>query len=91
MKNLSTKVNELDLVSLFIRFQRPAEVKVVFKLMTGRMKGQAFITFHGTPRLPFSKIIRQGWGQVQFIKYSDTSSTVIPVQEEIDCCLSDNA
>lgn len=45
LKNLSNKVTEEDLVSLFIRFEDEKGPKLIFRLMTGRMKGQAFITF----------------------------------------------
>ncbi|KAI0234344.1 RNA-binding protein 41 [Lamellibrachia satsuma] len=45
IKNLSARVGESDLLSLFLRFQKPSKPKIVFKLMTGRMKGQAFVTF----------------------------------------------
>lgn len=45
VKNLSPKVTEADLASLFIHYQEDAKSRIVFKLMTGRMKGQAFVTF----------------------------------------------
>lgn len=47
LKNLSAKAKEEDLVALFNRFQREDGPKIVFRLMTGRMKGQAFVTFEG--------------------------------------------
>ena len=47
VKNLSPRVTEADLVALFVRYQRPEGPKIIFKLMTGRMKGQAFVTFPG--------------------------------------------
>ncbi|XP_064608732.1 RNA-binding protein 41-like [Liolophura sinensis] len=45
LKNLPGKVCEEDLIRLFIRFQKVDGPKIIFKLMKGRMKGQAFITF----------------------------------------------
>ncbi|CAL1526803.1 unnamed protein product [Lymnaea stagnalis] len=45
VKNLHNKVTERDLVSLFGSFQSVHKSKLVFKLLSGRMKGQAFITF----------------------------------------------
>ncbi|CAH1779301.1 unnamed protein product [Owenia fusiformis] len=48
VKNLSAKVTHEDLVSLFIRYQQEGQPKIGFKLMSGRMKGQAFVTFHDT-------------------------------------------
>ena len=38
-------VTDEDLVSLFGRFQMPDSSTIIYKLMTGRMRGQAFITF----------------------------------------------
>lgn len=45
LKNLSPKVTEEDLASLFINFQEDDNCRIIFKLCTGRMKGQAFVTF----------------------------------------------
>ncbi|XP_070540063.1 RNA-binding protein 41-like [Ptychodera flava] len=47
LKNLSPGVTESDLISMFIRYQSPQGPKILFRLLTGRMKGQAFITFNG--------------------------------------------
>lgn len=44
--NLDTDVTASDLVSIFIRFQEDGKDKIGFKLLDGRMKGRAFITFH---------------------------------------------
>ncbi|XP_041360406.1 RNA-binding protein 41-like isoform X2 [Gigantopelta aegis] len=49
LKNLSSMVTEEDLVSLFGRFQNPRSSTLIYKLMTGRMRGQAFVTFPDTP------------------------------------------
>ncbi|XP_051034869.1 RNA-binding protein 41 isoform X2 [Phodopus roborovskii] len=45
LKNLSPRVKEKDLVSLFARFQEKKGPPIQFQMMTGRMRGQAFITF----------------------------------------------
>lgn len=45
LKNLSPQVKERDLVSLFARFQEKTGPPIQFQIMTGRMRGQAFITF----------------------------------------------
>ena len=45
LKNLSAKVTREDLVALFNRYHDLTGEHTDFKLMTGRMKGQAFITF----------------------------------------------
>ncbi len=50
MKNLSNRVTEADLVSLFGRFQKDDGVKIIYRLMSGRMRGQAFVTFQGEHR-----------------------------------------
>ncbi|XP_017205409.2 RNA-binding protein 41 isoform X4 [Oryctolagus cuniculus] len=45
LKNLSPRVTERDLISLFARFQERKGPPIQFRMMTGRMRGQAFITF----------------------------------------------
>ncbi|KAL9972608.1 hypothetical protein ACROYT_G018944 [Oculina patagonica] len=44
IKNLHHKTTEADLVSLFIRFQEKQGPKIAFRLMKGKMNGQAFVT-----------------------------------------------
>lgn len=46
VKNLDNGITAQDLVSVFIRFQENGKDKINFKIMDGKMKGQAFITFH---------------------------------------------
>jgi len=46
VKNLDKNITAQDLVSVFIRFQEEGKDKIGFKLMDGKMKGTAFITFH---------------------------------------------
>ncbi|BFZ15048.1 hypothetical protein BsWGS_18087 [Bradybaena similaris] len=48
VKNLPNKTTEEDLIALFGSFQSKGKARVVFKLLSGRMKGQAFITFPDT-------------------------------------------
>ncbi|XP_036379794.1 RNA-binding protein 41 [Megalops cyprinoides] len=45
VKNLSPRASLAQLVSLFSRFQQPDGPSVLYRLLTGRLKGQAFITF----------------------------------------------
>lgn len=45
LKNLSTRVSVRELVSLFARFQEKDGPPIQFRLLSGRMRGQAFITF----------------------------------------------
>lgn len=44
VKNLSAQATVAQLVALFSRFEDPAGPPVVYRLLTGRLKGQAFIT-----------------------------------------------
>ncbi|KFR00180.1 RNA-binding protein 41, partial [Nipponia nippon] len=45
LKNLGPRVTVKDLVSLFARFQKEGSPPIQFRLLSGRMRGQAFITF----------------------------------------------
>ncbi|XP_072361534.1 RNA-binding protein 41 isoform X2 [Scyliorhinus torazame] len=45
LKNLNPKATLEDLFSLFVSFQQKDGPQLLFRLLTGRMKGQAFITF----------------------------------------------
>lgn len=47
LKNLGPRVTVRDLVSLFARFQREDSPLIQFRLLSGRMRDQAFITFPG--------------------------------------------
>ncbi|XP_068592717.1 RNA-binding protein 41 [Cebidichthys violaceus] len=44
VKNLSAQASAAQLVALFSRFERENEPPVLYRLLTGRMRGQAFIT-----------------------------------------------
>uniref|UniRef100_A0A8C9NUY3 RNA-binding protein 41 n=1 Tax=Serinus canaria TaxID=9135 RepID=A0A8C9NUY3_SERCA len=48
LKNLGPRVRVKDLVSLFARFQREDSPLIQFRLLSGRMRDQAFITFPDT-------------------------------------------
>ncbi|KAL0993752.1 hypothetical protein UPYG_G00113220 [Umbra pygmaea] len=48
VKNLSARASVSQLVALFSRFDRDANVPVLYRLLTGRLKGQAFITLSDT-------------------------------------------
>ncbi|KAJ4432420.1 RNA-binding protein 41-like isoform X2 [Periplaneta americana] len=45
VKNLSNRIKEADLVSVFGHLDNQREKRIIYRLMTGKMKGQAFITF----------------------------------------------
>ncbi|XP_029956827.1 RNA-binding protein 41 [Salarias fasciatus] len=44
VKNLSAQASVAQLVALFSRFQQQGGAPVLYRLLTGRMKGQAFVT-----------------------------------------------
>lgn len=50
MKNLSTQASVAQLVALFSRFEPENGPPVLYRMLTGRMKGQAFITLPGENR-----------------------------------------
>lgn len=45
VKNLSPRTTVAQLVSLFSRFQQSDQPAILYRLLTGRLNGQAFITF----------------------------------------------
>lgn len=45
IKNLTRNVTEMDLSDLFGHFQGISENKIIYRLMNGKMRGQAFVTF----------------------------------------------
>lgn len=45
IKNLTRNVTEMDLSDLFGHFQETSENKIIYRLMNGKMRGQAFVTF----------------------------------------------
>lgn len=47
MKNLSPQASVAQLVALFSRFEQESGPPVLYRLLTGRLKGQAFITLPG--------------------------------------------
>lgn len=48
LKNLSSKVHQQDLESLFNKFSPEGAGSLEYRVLTGRMRGQAFITFSDT-------------------------------------------
>lgn len=52
VRNLSRHASVAQLVALFSRFQREEQPPVIYRLLTGRMKGQAFITLPGQSPFP---------------------------------------
>ena len=61
LKNLSPRVTEEDLVSLFVHFQKHDTAPVIVKLLHGRMKGQAFVTFDCTCTYHGCKVLCAGF------------------------------
>ena len=50
VRNLAGQASVAQLVALFSRFQREGGPPVLYRLLTGRLKGQAFITLSGNSR-----------------------------------------
>ncbi|GLG97593.1 Uncharacterized protein GBIM_04340 [Gryllus bimaculatus] len=48
VKNLAGSVINDDLVSLFGHFETDSGTRIMYRLLTGRMRGQAFVTFPST-------------------------------------------
>ncbi|ELT91761.1 hypothetical protein CAPTEDRAFT_191651 [Capitella teleta] len=48
VKNLHPSVDEAELSSPFLSFQEEGEERIIFRLLCGRMKGQAFVRFPNT-------------------------------------------
>lgn len=47
LKNLSPRVDQADLVSIFTKYQQEDKPRIIYKLMQkGKMRGQAFVNFH---------------------------------------------
>lgn len=63
MKNLSPQASVAQLVALFSRFERTDRPPVLYRVLTGRMKGQAFITLPGEK----DKRVRVGWSEGKMI------------------------
>ncbi|MBN3322948.1 RBM41 protein, partial [Atractosteus spatula] len=55
VRNLSPRASLAQLVSVFSRFQPPCAPVLRYRLLTGRLKGQAFITFPGGSHKPKNK------------------------------------
>ncbi|KAI4789204.1 hypothetical protein KUCAC02_035389, partial [Chaenocephalus aceratus] len=49
VKNLSARASLAQLVALFSRYEQQSAPLLLYRLLTGRMKGQAFITLPGRP------------------------------------------
>ena len=47
IKNLPRTVSKEDLAQLFVRFESMECPNMEYKVLEGRMKGQAFVTFQG--------------------------------------------
>ncbi|KFV41263.1 RNA-binding protein 41, partial [Gavia stellata] len=61
LKNLGPRVTMKDLVSLFARFQKEDSPPIQFRLLSGRMRGQAFITFPDTEMAQDAMLLVNGY------------------------------
>ena len=76
LKNLSKKVTEPDLASLFIHFQKDS-LPPTLKLLKGKMRGQAFITFDNSTTATDALDLINGYmlkGQPIVIQYGRASA-----------------
>ncbi|KAK3099503.1 hypothetical protein FSP39_005434 [Pinctada imbricata] len=72
LKNLSPKVTPEDLVSVFGRFQESGQQQIVYRLMSGRMKGQGFVEFKDEETAAKALILANGYmlkGKPMVIQY----------------------
>lgn len=77
-----------DLVSLFARFQKEDSPPIQFRLLSGRMRGQAFITFPGESLPPASQffpdprrchIFLQGTGLAPSLLSKEKERSSLPI------------
>ncbi|XP_078544518.1 RNA-binding protein 41 [Lissotriton helveticus] len=61
LKNLSPRVTPKELFSLFARFQQKNEPQIHFRVLTGRMRGQAFITFPSVAVAEKARLLVNGY------------------------------
>ncbi|XP_010130003.1 PREDICTED: RNA-binding protein 41, partial [Buceros rhinoceros silvestris] len=77
LKNLGPRVTMKDLVSLFARFQKEDSPPIQFRLLSGRMRGQAFITFPDTQSAQDAMLLVNGYnlqGKPMVIEFGKSKS-----------------
>ncbi|XP_016130379.1 RNA-binding protein 41-like isoform X1 [Sinocyclocheilus grahami] len=61
VKNMSPRASLAQLVSLFSRFQKDDTQPILYRLLTGRLKGQAFITFSDVKSAQAALVLLNGY------------------------------
>ncbi|XP_006137520.2 RNA-binding protein 41 [Pelodiscus sinensis] len=95
LKNLSARVMVKDLLSLFARFQEKDGPPIQFRLLSGRMRGQAFITFPSIEIAREAMLLVNGYSLlgktlvIEFGKSKEQASSVASASPSL--CATDRA
>ncbi|XP_040470741.1 RNA-binding protein 41 isoform X2 [Falco naumanni] len=88
LKNLGPQVTMKDLVSLFARFQKEDSPPIQFRLLNGRMRGQAFITFPDTQSAQAAMLLVNGYhlqGKPVVIEFGKSKGRLPEADSAIPC------
>ncbi|XP_009887616.1 PREDICTED: LOW QUALITY PROTEIN: RNA-binding protein 41 [Charadrius vociferus] len=88
LKNLGSRVTMKDLVSLFARFQKEDSPPIQFRLLSGRMRGQAFITFPDTQSAQDAMLLLNGYnlqGKPVVIEFGKSKGHSTEADSAIPC------
>ncbi|XP_074691215.1 RNA-binding protein 41 isoform X1 [Strix aluco] len=88
LKNLGPRVTMKDLVSLFARFQKEDSPPIQFRLLSGRMRGQAFITFPDTQSAQDAMVLVNGYnlqGKPLVIEFGKSKGHLPEADSAIPC------
>ncbi|XP_068268024.1 RNA-binding protein 41 [Nyctibius grandis] len=94
LKNLSPRVTMKDLVSLFARFQKEDSPPIQFRLLSGRMRGQAFITFSDIQSAQDAMLLVNGYnlqGRPMVIEFGKSKGRLPEADSAIPCSSADSA
>ncbi|NXL87816.1 RBM41 protein, partial [Alectura lathami] len=89
LKNLGPRVTMKDLVSLFARFQKEDSPPIQFRLLSGRMRGQAFITFPDTQSAQDAMQLVNGYnlqGKPLVIEFGKSKGHSTEAEAAAPCC-----
>ncbi|XP_061863021.1 RNA-binding protein 41 [Colius striatus] len=88
LKNLGPGVRVKDLVSLFARFQRDDSPPIQFRLLSGRMRGQAFLTFPDVQSAQAALLLGNGYnlqGKPLVIHFGKSKGHLSEADSAIPC------
>ncbi|NXS68698.1 RBM41 protein, partial [Pandion haliaetus] len=88
LKNLGPRVMVKDLVSLFARFQKEDSPPIQFRVLSGRMRGQAFITFPDTQSAQDAMLLVNGYnlqGKPLVIEFGKSKGHLPEADSAIPC------